>query len=504
MNRFLFSLSALLIACAPVGAGVLRVNVSDVRATPAALMAGESLTVSYTLSGAGLYVPGGLSRILLDFLRQGTVIQTISLYPGEAGTARGANQVAIDSSGVPAGQLQVRVTVVGQDVTAPDFFELPTAADEALQFASPRGVDVNRVAGSSAFGRIYVTEGAAGATANRSTVEGVYALNPDLTPAFADARARNADIGSLGPWASSSNSPFRVTVGPDAKVYITDASDPHAALFVADADVSAVRPFFAYPYPAGGARALSGLVTDGSGAKIHGSISSVWVESAGGSTSVYTTDEDLNPGNSLWRRNVPTDSTGNAAAPSLAAATPGANWVQDVVRDSGGNSYVVSLTADDAGKYNAAGAKVSTLASNAVGYYGACIDDASDTILLASNDGRVFQTNRDFTDSAALFVGLGAELRDVAMDAQQWVYALDATNHRLHVFVSPGDYSVLGSQATSAGSVLVSSPLPGDVTPVGASGKYVSRGGVGYGDDHVDLTDAVTVLRIALGLTPGL
>jgi hypothetical protein len=359
------------------------------------------------------------------------------------------------------------------------------------------------VPGGVHHGLIYVVEGASGTAGTRTTQEGVYVLKPDLTPAFPAPRATNADIGSLGPWGTSVNSPFRVSVAPDEQVYITDASDPHAALFVATPDVTNVQPVFAYPVPSGGSRATTGLVKNSSGVAIHGSVSSVWVEGTGATRTIYTTEEDLAPANSLWQRTLPAGATATAVPPGLVVNLTGSTWVQDAVRDSLGNAYIVSTTVNDARKFGAAGSLLETLPPNAAGYYGISLDEPRDALYLSTNDGRVFQAGTAFNESGAIIEGLGAPVRDVATDAEGWVYALDGGNQRLRAFASPGDYTIQGASVSAATPLLVTpNPIPGDIAPVGPNGIYISAGGTRYGDGVVDLLDAVYLAEMAMGLAP--
>lgn len=104
-------------------------------------------------------------------------------------------------------------------------------------FYSPRGVDVNRDPGSKYFGRIYVGESAGGSPAagvirGAPTQDGVYMLNADGTDA--DGQGNTARAGGVT-WGTAS-SPFRLTVGPENKVYLTDWSDSHSGLWVGDPD----------------------------------------------------------------------------------------------------------------------------------------------------------------------------------------------------------------------------------------------------------------------------
>lgn len=486
-----------------VNAGTLSFKVTDVQIAPPEINTQSSVTVSYRLSGSGFGIPGGLSGVNVELMSSGSVVKAFHYYPGEPGGWQGLNTISLTPADLPPpGTYTVRVSAQGIDATAPDYVRISDPANPDLQFANPRGVDVNRVPGSLFQGRIYVTEGAGGTTANRTTVDGVYVLNPDLTPAFPQPKATSALIGSLGPWGSSANSPYRPYVDTEGKVYITDVSDPHAGLFVADGNVDNVSAFFAYPYPPGGSRSSAGLVKVSSGASVYGGTSGIWVEGAGATRDVYTTDEDVPPGNSIWKRTVPAGALNNAVRPTLVATPAGADWVADLVRDSAGNTFAVSLATDDARKFDASGALVATLPSTGTGYYGICIDEPNGALYLATNDGRILRTDLALSEPEVIWYGSGAAVRDVSFDAEGWLFALNGTDKRLDV-LALGDFIVADASATSPGTLTIQrAPIPGDIAPVGPAGLYAGENGQRYGDDKVDVSDAVYILRLVHGLAP--
>ncbi|HEY3414096.1 MAG TPA: hypothetical protein VGM51_13730 [Armatimonadota bacterium] len=491
-------------AASPALCGDLRIFVTNVTLTAPAASPSTGVSLSYSIGGDGLNVPGALQSVDIKFTSAGGT-KTVTRYPGEAGALPGANTVLFYGPDLPPpGVYTVSVVARGVEISATDYFEVSASDDSNLKFTNANGIDINRVPGGVHHGLIYVAEGAAGTVGARTTQEGVYVLNPDLTPMYASPRAANADIGTLGPWAASTNSPFRVHVAPDERLYITDASDAHSALFVAAPDATNVQAVFAYPAPAGGSRSGTGLVKTSAGTSIYGSVSSVWVEGAGATRTIYTTEEDLAPGNSLWVRTIPADATATSVAPTLVAGFTGSTWIQDFVRDSLGNSYMVSTTMDDAHKFGATGSLLATLPPNSTGYYGISIDEPRDYLFLSTTDGRVFRASTAFNESEAVIEGLGSPVRDVATDAEGWVYALDGGNQRLRAFAGPGDYTIAGGTGLAQTTLEITpDPLPGDIAPVGPAGIYITSRGVRYGDGKVDLLDADYIAEMAMGLIAG-
>lgn len=120
-------------------------------------------------------------------------------------------------------------TQIGTDTTLSRFF-------------SARGVAVNTNPATPLFGRIYVANAVSGTTATgaRQTGDGLYLLNADRTDAL--GRGNTASTGGLNfspaPAAQDGNSPWRIEIGPDNRVYIADFSTNFGTIYRTDADVT--------------------------------------------------------------------------------------------------------------------------------------------------------------------------------------------------------------------------------------------------------------------------
>jgi len=221
------------------------------------------------------------------------------------------------------------------------------------RFANQRGVAVNKNPNSPAFGRIYVSVSAAGTAEGRSLTEGIYVMNADQSEIA--TLGTNALTGGLNFATGGTESPHRVTVGPDNNLYIGDWSDPSGTLYVTDANVAT------------GQNVLDGLggpcpLTT---SRIHGSISGAWIEGslATGDLVVYVIDEDLQTDrtagclagagterNSIWRWDI--------GAGPLPATTPPTKFASplivtdaqlaDLARGPDGKWYVSQRRAEPA------------------------------------------------------------------------------------------------------------------------------------------------------------
>ncbi len=234
---------------------------------------------------------------------------------------------------------------VGTDTTATTFF-------------SPRGVAVNQTPGQY-FGRIYVSNSAAGTATSaagptRSVGDGIYVLHSDQTDGVGQGdTARTAGLN----FASTSNSPYQINVGPDNNLYIGDGSTVagHGNIFRTDPDVSATSgTTLLKGFPAGSTTAAD--------ADNHGFfLSKPIVSISGGNVSIYAIDASLgaanstnNPSstqlfNSIRRYDVgPAPAAGNPAGPAtLVPQTFISNPLRDNPSTSGSlNTFAGGLGVD--------------------------------------------------------------------------------------------------------------------------------------------------------------
>jgi streptogramin lyase len=478
-------------------AGVFTSRVGNVQLSHTLLYTNQELILSYELSGTAIGTTG-LSGVAVELLKSGSPVKTYNFAPGAPGTLPGANVVRLPLADVPAGgPYEVRVKTAGA-ITLADYTRVSDPGDPNVQFVSVRGLDVNRNVGSAAYGRIYVTEGTGGPTKGRNVVDGVYVLNPDLTPTFPTVMLPAATAG----WTGSTHSPFRVYIGPDSTVWLTDAADAHPMVYFADPDLTTITPLFATP-PSGGTKKSDGLILDAGNAEVFGDTTSIWIEGSGATRKVYCAIQEIQPRDSVFMYEIPEGESMVSQVPTLVADPPVSGstvWYNDFVRDSAGNTYVVNISTPQAWKFDSTGALVATLEIGS-GSAGICIDEAKDVILLCTQDGRVMKTNKEFATAEPLLTGLGAINRDVAVDGEGWIYVANETDHALHVFAPAGTYTVVPGTATAAQTLTVGAQPPaGDIAPVSPAGLYVGPTGQRYGDGKVDLADAAWSLRVFAGL----
>lgn len=346
------------------------------------------------------------------------------------------------------------------------------------RFNSPRGLAVSSDPQSPYFGRVYVANSAIGTTAvgGRSVGDGLYVLNADLTDAF--GHGNTARDGGFA-FGGSASSPYRITVGQDGFVYVSDWSDANGQLVRFQGDLNSAERVLSH---VGGPSTITSPTN-------HGSIAALHVEGslAAGNLKVWTIDEDYTAGgtqpkNSLWRYDVNSGPLPTDAAPTFVNSSLLTGATADLARGPDGKWYLMQFRSagNEAGLFvlDSSGAPLAdslslwrgitgdplstdvlnNLQGIAISYDGDFMaatlsgPSGSDTWIIPLIDGIPDLANRLLLDSGAVTQG-----RDVAFDIAGNLYTLSSGDQLLSVF-SPGG----GSLATtgSDGSFIIVVPEP--------------------------------------------
>lgn len=210
------------------------------------------------------------------------------------------------STGVKVGEIAIANVVAGEnniDVTAA---ELPGAAGQEMTWGVRLTGAANPVFGcvyadatsrfgrahavvdaspeSDYFGRIYVTDRRA--TAANS---GLYVYNPDYSYVNTEAYKLGRSTGKYS----------RPAVDAEGTLYLADYGDnPESGLYVVDpSDLTTCTQFYQ------GTRASSGLISN-NGVEVGGSLSAAVICGTGANTWLYTSEEDMTPGNIIVGRKI--------------------------------------------------------------------------------------------------------------------------------------------------------------------------------------------------------
>jgi len=117
--------------------------------------------------------------------------------------------------------------------------QISVDATNTVKFNSPRGVAVNTDPASPYFGRIYVANSASGTAATRPVGDGIYLINADFSDAVGQGNtARNAGLNTFTNGDDIASSPWRLEVGQDGNLYISDFTPTNGTIYVVDPDVT--------------------------------------------------------------------------------------------------------------------------------------------------------------------------------------------------------------------------------------------------------------------------
>ena len=111
-----------------------------------------------------------------------------------------------------------------------------------INFVRPNGVAVNTRPSSPYFGRIYVANANTTATTlGRTQGRGIYALNADQSDGLGQGNtALNAGIA----WASSTSDPYKLSVGPDDRLYIGGFANADANIWSVNQTITSFSAIF--------------------------------------------------------------------------------------------------------------------------------------------------------------------------------------------------------------------------------------------------------------------
>ena len=102
---------------------------------------------------------------------------------------------------------------------------------ERFQYYAPYGVAVNNSMESDYFGRVYLTETRGGTcSGGRTVTKGLFTLNALLEDDM--QQGTNGYNGNVT-W-NATNSPYRLSVAEDGRIFLCDFSDAHSGIWIAD------------------------------------------------------------------------------------------------------------------------------------------------------------------------------------------------------------------------------------------------------------------------------
>ncbi|GAB1414905.1 hypothetical protein MASR2M117_03110 [Paludibacter sp.] len=228
--------------------------------------------------------------------------------------SKGTHEISLDKAELPdAGEFDWSV-----EVAAPNVTRFTKLSDDNMlyKYFAPKGIAIDKSPESKYFGRIYVTNTAAGTAAARPTTTGIYVLSPvasDIT-----LQGDNAYNGGITWTGVNGEGPRKLTVTNDGRIFIADASATNAGIYYMNPETFAASTLFP------GSTVTAGAVKIGS-TQVSGQIVAIGSRGSGASTQLYAVDKSIT-GTSAWKKlinvyNIGTDNTWTKAPSSSSSAS---------------------------------------------------------------------------------------------------------------------------------------------------------------------------------------
>ena len=452
-------------------------------------LSGDEYTFTYLLNTDA-------TDVTLQLLYEGSVIQTKSFGAQSKGLQSG--KLLLSEIAWPTMHTDDHLTW-SIKATAPATNTLTKLSDDSspFHFYSPYGVAVDNHPESAYFGRIYVTNGKSGTCSgsSRTTANGLYAFDPTLT-----ALNSTAYTGGVS-WNNSTtngNSPFRMSVASDGRVFLCDWADSHSGVWIAPP--GGISGTYTELF-AGLTRASSGLASNDT-VPVHGSISGCWVEGSGADTKLYTMDEDYlvsgKAGNML-RYDIGESTTWTAAPSAVvfnnaANGNPMVNLTLKMVPDLLGGWWIIQYryaetslepsmihVRNGAIDYNTGGEQLlenSCRGGLAVNYDGSRIATTSQSQIniwdvTYNSDGSYESITQVYEITTKEISGLGQFSNDVAFDPAGNIYYVSNTSERLVAIGLPKADNTFTTPARSSLTIPIPSSMDVVIAEWQASGLTV-------------------------------
>ena len=229
----------------------------------------QEVKISYTLNAP--------ATSLAIILQEGDKTPNEILITEVAALVKGAHKdVIVNLNTIPTGDYTWKIKATG---TPTGNEPVAASTTTAGTFTTPRGLAINTNFDSPFFGNVYVTD-----SKNATTTGGIYVFDAAFSDITGQGETAWSQFNSTSP-----ASPFRITIAPDDKLYITDWSDnATSGVHVWNPATPATNAVSVF----GGTIDKEGLAKEGDVA-IHGSVSHCYVTGTGADTKLYTYDEDL-------------------------------------------------------------------------------------------------------------------------------------------------------------------------------------------------------------------
>lgn len=220
------------------------------------------------------------TSVTLHMRLAGTDSESLVQVPLE-GLNKGHNTVSVPFISIPDDGQGYEWSIAA---TAKSVNRLVKISDDsqAFNFAGPKGAAIDKSPESDYFGRVYITNSVDGVQAGRTTNKGVYILSPDGSDIT--SQGDNAHTGGITWAAAAGESPRKVAVAADGRIFVCDFSVANSGIYYMNPETFAMTSIFA-----GANRESDGKITLG-GTLVGGKMASIGVRGEAENTQIYTVD----------------------------------------------------------------------------------------------------------------------------------------------------------------------------------------------------------------------
>ncbi len=449
MKKSSIFITALLLVLGTMSSSYANVYATNIEVSAEVITTGATNT---TVDISFLLNEDADSGVDVNIYSGASLVRTISL----ATATKGSNSVTWD--GTDAGGATLPDGDYSFEITASDDGHTEwTKISDPLKTVmySPKGVVVNRNPDSEYFGRVYISNGYAGTSANTGAF-----YNGDGIFIFSAAQdSLDFQTGGVD-WTNSSESPGKTSIGLDDRVYVTDYGRDELWSF--DANIDALS---------------SALIIDADNKEAGDYVSGNWVTGSGADRAIYTANMHYGAYRGIVKYDLGLNDVlpANDTGVEIIARPNGLYYQGDVEVDAAGNIYFTQyraaagqafpllkyppytgtqLTLDDT---------LWTVPKSAFNAKGLALDEARNRVVWASEyTGDLVIHNATTGAIMDTLVTGQSRNKDVAFDAVGNMYTIDNGTEYWNVWSSPDGANSFTTPGLAT-ITIETPPLGGDV-----------------------------------------
>jgi flagellar hook capping protein FlgD len=305
-------------------------------ATNVMFLTATNIDISYILNEPAT------AGVVININLGDATVRTINLTNPTPGTAFGTNIVTWDGKDNDTNDVGPGLYAISIIASATGYNEWTAISDDGAAnnyVWAPRGVAVNKNPSSLFYGRVFLANAFTGAASSPGDNVGMLKLNADSSPA-------EEGIGSTGGWnwAGDEQSPWKIEVAGDDRVYISDPSAGVILSFDEALSTNSLRVVLATNnFPSAVRTNLSGPVVTGSGTNMQ-----VWIADTNYPGSVGIRRWQIGTNGTVATNDLGATivRAGTGAPPLLSSPAYAGGQFQFTLNGEANNTYIIQASTD--------------------------------------------------------------------------------------------------------------------------------------------------------------